>query len=134
VFFNLVFFPMHFLGMGGMMRRIYNPMQYDFLQSWHGVSVFMSWSAFILGAVQILFIWNFIASLVRGQKADRNPWHSNTLEWTAPSPPPHGNWGAAIPTVHRGPYEYSVPGMSEDFLPQTQAVAGAGVRALGHGH
>ncbi len=83
VFFNLVFFPMHFLGMGGMMRRIYNPLQYEFLQSWQGMAVFMTWSAFILGAVQILFIWNFIASLARGEKAGPNPWHSNTLEWTA---------------------------------------------------
>jgi cytochrome c oxidase subunit 1 len=132
VFFNLVFFPMHFLGMGGMMRRIYNPTQYEFLQQWQGVAVFMSWSAFILGAAQILFIWNFIASLVNGRKADRNPWHANTLEWTAPSPPPHGNWGAAIPTVYRGPYEYSVPGMTEDYLPQTQVLTGA--RAGGHGH
>ena len=71
VFFNLVFFPMHFLGMGGMMRRIYNPTQYEFLQSWQGTAVFMTWSAFILGAVQILFIWNFIASLVIGPEGRR---------------------------------------------------------------
>ena len=83
VFFNLVFFPMHFLGMGGMMRRIYNPLQYEFLQSWQGMAVFMTWSAFILGAVQILFIWNFIASLATGRKAGANPWQANTLEWTA---------------------------------------------------
>jgi cytochrome c oxidase subunit 1 len=115
-----------------MMRRIYNPTQYEFLQSLQPIAVFMSVSAFILGGAQILFIWNFVASLFNGRKADRNPWHSNTLEWTAESPPPHGNWGAAIPTVYRGPYEYSVPGMTEDHLPQTQVVAGA--RAGGHGH
>ena len=125
VFFNLVFFPMHFLGMGGMMRRIYNPTQYEFLQTWQPMAVFMTWSAFILGAVQILFIWNFVASLVKGRKAALNPWHANTLEWAAPSPPPHGNWGATVPTVYRGPYEYSVPGMTEDYLPQTQVVTGA---------
>jgi cytochrome c oxidase subunit I len=132
VFFNLVFFPMHFLGVGGMMRRIYNPTQYEFLVQLQPIAVFMSVCAFILGAAQILFVWNFIASLVNGKKADRNPWHSNTLEWAAPSPPPHGNWGATVPTVHRGPYEYSVPGMTEDYLPQTQVVAGA--RAAGRGH
>jgi cytochrome c oxidase subunit 1 len=101
VFFNLVFFPMHFLGVGGMMRRIYNPTQYEFLVHLQPIAVFMSVCAFILGACQFLFLWNFVASLAKGKKADRNPWHSNTLEWTAPSPPPHGNWGATVPTVHR---------------------------------
>ncbi len=133
VFFNLVFFPMHFLGMGGMMRRIYNPTQYEFLQSWQGTAVFMTWSAFILGAVQVLFLWNFLASLVAGRKAAANPWQANTLEWVAASPPPHGNWGAKIPTVYRGPYEYSVPGMTEDYLPQSQVVTGARAGG-GHGH
>jgi cytochrome c oxidase subunit 1 len=132
VFFNLVFFPMHFLGVGGMMRRIYNPTQYEFLVHLQPIAVFMSVCAFILGASQFLFIWNFIASLAKGKKADRNPWHSNTLEWTAPSPPPHGNWGATLPTVHRGPYEYSVPGMTEDYLPQTQVVTGARASSRGH--
>ena len=123
---------MHFLGVGGMMRRIYNPMQYEFLQYLQPIAVFMSVCAFILGIVQVLFIWNFVASLFKGRKAGRNPWHANTLEWAAESPPPHGNWGATIPTVYRGPYEYSVPGMTEDYLPQNQA--GAAARAGGHGH
>jgi cytochrome c oxidase subunit 1 len=132
VFFNCVFFPMHFLGVGGMMRRIYNPTQYEFLQPLQDINVFMSWSALLLGASQVLFLWNFVASLVAGRKAGVNPWYANTLEWTAPSPPPHGNWGLTIPTVYRGPYEYSVPGVSEDYLPQTEVVTGA--RAGGHGH
>jgi cytochrome c oxidase subunit 1 len=132
VFFNCVFFPMHFLGVGGMMRRIYNPTQYEFLQPLQDINVFMSWSALLLGASQILFLWNFVASLVAGRKAGVNPWHANTLEWSAPSPPPHGNWGPTIPTVYRGPYEYSVPGVSEDYLPQAEVVTGA--RAGGHGH
>ena len=42
---------------------------------------------------------------------------ATTLEWTVPSPPPHGNF-AELPTVYRGPYEYSVPGHEEDFWPQ----------------
>jgi cytochrome c oxidase subunit 1 len=117
---------------GGMMRRIYNPTQYEFLVHLQPIAVFMSVCAFLLGAAQILFVWNFISSLAKGKTADRNPWQSNTLEWQAASPPPHGNWGATVPTVHRGPYEYSVPGMTEDYLPQTQVVAGA--RASGRGH
>jgi cytochrome c oxidase subunit 1 len=126
VFFNLVFFPMHFLGVGGMMRRIYNPTQYEFLQDLQGMSVFMSVSALILGASQVFFVANFVWSLAKGPKAERNPWLANTLEWTAPSPPPHGNWGAALPVVYRGPYEYSSPEVSEDYLPQDRRLATAG--------
>ncbi len=62
---------------------------------------------------------NFFYSLFWGKKAARNPWHSNTLEWTAPSPPPHGNFENE-PIVYRGPYEYCVPGMEADYLPQTE--------------
>ena len=123
IFFNAVFFPMHFLGVGGMMRRIYNPTQYEFLQPLQPIGVFMSVCAFILGACQILFIGNFVGSLIWGRKAERNPWQANTLEWTAPSPPPHGNWGATIPTVYRGAYEYSSPEVTEDFLPQDRQLA-----------
>jgi len=70
----------------------------------------------------------FVLILFGGRKAPMNPWNSNTLEWTAPSPPPHLNWGAHVPTVYRGPYEYSDPDAREDFLPQTQAPVGAGAR------
>jgi cytochrome c oxidase subunit 1 len=119
VFFNATFFPMHFLGAGGHMRRIWNPMQYEFLQHFQSMNQFISVSAFILGLSQILFLVNFCWSLFAGKKAEGNPWHANTLEWAAPSPPPHGNWGEHLPVVHHGPYEYSVPGVQEDYLPQT---------------
>jgi cytochrome c oxidase subunit 1 len=132
VFFNLVFFPMHFLGTGGMMRRIYNPLQYEFLQHMQGMNSFMSVSALILGASQIFFIANFVGSLIWGRKAPLNPWQANTLEWTATSPPPHGNWGPTLPVVYRGPYEYSSPEVTEDFLPQDRRLATAGAAARGH--
>ena len=103
VFFNLVFFPMHFLGMGGMMRRIYNPTQYEFLQHLQPMAVFMSVCAFILGASQILFIWNFVASLFNGRKASRNPWHANTLEWAAESPAASRQLGGDGPDGLPGP-------------------------------
>jgi cytochrome c oxidase subunit 1 len=119
IFFNLTFFPMHFLGVAGHMRRIWNPLQYEFLQPLQGMNQFISVSAFLLGLSQILFLVNFFWSLFAGKKAEVNPWHANTLEWGAPSPPPHGNWGEHLPIVHHGPYEYSVPGVEEDYLPQT---------------
>ncbi|MGH7350819.1 MAG: cytochrome c oxidase subunit I [Candidatus Methylomirabilales bacterium] len=119
IFFNATFFPMHFLGTGGHMRRIWNPMQYEFLQHFRSMNEFISVSAFLLGLSQILFLVNFFWALFAGKKAEANPWHANTLEWAAPSPPPHGNWGERLPIVHHGPYEYSVPGVEEDYLPQT---------------
>ena len=114
------FFPMHIIGVGGHMRRIYNPMQYEFLQHQQHWNVIITIGAFGLAISQIPFIINFFWSLFAGPKAPMNPWNANTLEWTAPSPPPHLNWGAKLPTVYRGPYEYSVPGASEDYSPQTQ--------------
>jgi cytochrome c oxidase subunit 1 len=117
VFFNLTFFPMHNLGMGGMMRRIYDPMQYSHLQVQQDTNRFITISAFLLIATQFIFAFNFIFSLFKGAKAPLNPWRANSLEWTAPSPPPHGNF-EITPIVYRGPYEYSSPESTEDFLPQ----------------
>jgi cytochrome c oxidase subunit 1 len=115
--YNMTFFPMHILGMGGMMRRIYDPTQYEFLKPWQPLNIFVSHSAFLLGATQIIFMLNFLISIFRGKKVGRNPWQANTLEWVAPSPPGHGNF-ETIPTVYRGPYEYSSPESVEDYLPQ----------------
>ncbi len=129
IFFNLTFFPMHFLGVGGHMRRIYNPMQYEYLEQFGDMNVFITISAFLLAISQIPFIVNFVWSLFAGEKASENPWEANTLEWSAPSPPPHGNF-ATTPQVYRGPYEYSVPGVEEDWLPQDRPLGAAA--ATGH--
>jgi cytochrome c oxidase subunit 1 len=119
LFFNLTFFPMHTLGVYGHMRRIYDPTQYEFLQPLQGLNRFISVSAFLLFASQLIFVLNFVTSWFRGAKAVDNPWRDNGLEWTVASPPPHGNF-ASTPTVYRGPYEYSSPLSSEDFLPQNE--------------
>ena len=125
VFYNLVFFPMHNLGIQGMMRRIYDPNEYEFLQPLQEMSTFISISAFLLIATQSLFAFNFFWSIFKGRQAPANPWNSNTLEWTVPSPPPHGNFDV-MPTVYRGPYEYSSPEVDADFYPQDQPPPGAG--------
>src|SRR5438093_876808 len=114
-----VFFPMHVIGIGGQMRRIYDPTQYMFLQPQQPVNVFISISAFVLGSAQLIFLFNFFFSIFGGRVAERNPWHATTLEWTAPTPPGHGNFGEELPTVHRWPFDYSLPGEKEDFVPQT---------------
>jgi len=126
IFFNITFFPMHIIGVGGHMRRIYNPLQYEFLEPMQHWNEIMTIGAIGLGLFQIVFAVNFFYSMFAGEKAPQNPWNANTLEWEAPTPPPHGNF-AEIPTVYRGPYEYSVPGEKEDWLPQAQP--GAGVAA-----
>src|SRR5256884_5607610 len=73
-----------------------------------------------LGLSQIPFIVNFFWSIHHGKKVTSdNPWQATTLEWQAPTPPPHGNF-AIVPEVHRSPYEYSVPGHATDFTPQNE--------------
>jgi cytochrome c oxidase subunit 1 len=128
VFFNCTFFPMHILGVGGMMRRIYNPGQYDFLQPLQSMNVFVTVSAILLGLSQIPFVINFIGNLSKGKKAADNPWNANTVEWSAPTPVPHGNFPVA-PVVYRGPYEYSSPEVTEDWLPQTKKLETQAVSA-----
>jgi len=101
------------------MRRIYDPNQYEFLKHLQPLNTFISISAFALFASQFIFAGNFILSWFKGERAPMNPWHDNGLEWTVPSPPPHGNF-AAVPRVYRGPYEYSSPlDEQDDYLPQT---------------
>jgi cytochrome c oxidase subunit 1 len=124
IFYNMVFFPMHILGVGGHMRRIYDPTQYEFLQPLQPINVFITMSLFALGLAQIPFLVNLGWSLVWGRRAERNPWQANTLEWSAPTPPPHGNF-AQTPTVYRGPYEYASPETTDDFLPQDRQLTPA---------
>jgi cytochrome c oxidase subunit 1 len=125
VFFNLTFFPMHNLGLAGMVRRIANPLQYEALVPHQAVNVAVSLAAFGLVAAQLVLVLNVARSLWGGRPAPANPWQAATLEWATASPPPHGNWGAALPVVHQGPYEYSVPAEPVDWIPQTQAAGRA---------
>jgi cytochrome c oxidase subunit 1 len=121
-----VFFPMHILGIGGQMRRIYDPMNYQFLHAQQPVNVFISVSAFVLAAAQILFLVNFFLSIWAGKECkENNPWQATTLEWETPSPTGHGNFGPELPVVHRWAFDYSVPGAPEDFVPQTAATVTA---------
>src|SRR5258708_15326159 len=68
---------------------------------------------------QGLFLINFLWSLLRGEKVlECNPWRATTLEWSVSSPPPADDFGASDPVVYRGAYEFSVPDVAEDFVPQ----------------
>jgi cytochrome c oxidase subunit 1 len=114
-----VFVPMHFLGMSGMMRRIYSSIEYEFLEKLQPMNVFISYAAFVLIGAQFLFLINLHWSLKRGAKADGNPWGAATLEWQTDSPPSHGNWEGELPTVHRWAYDYAVPNGGQNFASQT---------------
>jgi cytochrome c oxidase subunit 1 len=118
---NVVFMPMFLVGMAGVSRRLFDGgASYDFAQPVLHWNVVSSWGAWIMAVFQIPFIFNFFWSIRNGEKVGDNPWEATTIEWAAPSPPPHGNFRAA-PEAYRGPYEYSVPGAARDFSPQYEA-------------
>src|SRR5919197_1442548 len=102
--FNLTFFPMHWLGLQGMPRRVA-----DYAPRFADLNLFISIASFALGASTILFLYNMITSWSRGERAPGNPWRALTLEWQGSSPPPIFNFDE-IPQVVGNPYEYGVPG------------------------
>jgi len=117
LFMNGVFMPMMFEGMAGVSRRLFDPTVYAHGAGAHGLTVISSWSAWGLALAQIPFIINFFWSMRKQERAQENPWQATTLEWSTPTPPPHGNF-LVPPVVYRGPYEYSAPGATGDFFPQ----------------
>jgi cytochrome c oxidase subunit 1 len=131
LFMNLVFMPMFIQGLAGMLRRMSDGgINYSSLKlqgvsgglspTIMGLNSFILWGAVGLLLAQIPFIINFFYSIKNGPKAaNDNPWEATTLEWQAPTPPPHGNF-LTPPQVYRGPYEYSVPGYDKDYVPQNQ--------------
>lgn len=115
-----VFFPMHYIGLAGVPRRYYSYTDYPMFDGFADLNVVISIFAFIGGAAQLIFIFNFFYSMFKGPKAPQNPWNANTLEWTTPVEHLHGNWPGEIPEVHRWAYDYSLPEREEDFVLQTE--------------
>ncbi len=117
--FNMAFIPLFICGAAGDHRRIYDYSSFPDLAKPYlqNLRILATVGTIVILFGQIFFLINFFRSLRGGPVAGPNPWRANTLEWTVPSPPPHGNF-AVMPTVYRGPYEYSVPGREEDFWPQ----------------
>ncbi len=114
----LVFFPMHYIGIAGFPRRYYQWSGFETFNTYMDLNAFITIAAIITVFAQMVFIFNFVYSIFWGKKASANPWKSNTLEWTTPINPGHGNWPGEIPTVYRWPYDYSKPGAPDDFIPQ----------------
>ncbi|UAY52174.1 cytochrome c oxidase subunit I [Ferruginibacter albus] len=113
----LIFWPMHYEGLAGMPRRYYDYSGWESFKMFAGLNQFISFVAMIVFATQLLFVFNFFYSIFKGRKVTTpNPWGSNTLEWTTPIRPGHGNWPGEIPEVFRGAYDYAKDG--KEFIPQ----------------
>jgi len=118
-----IYLPMHYLGFLGVPRRYYAMGNTDFIpESAQALNASITVSAIIVGVIQVVFVMNVIWSVFKGKKSGHNPWNATTLEWqTEHTPPRHGNWGKNLPVVHRWAYDYSVPNVKEDFIPQNVA-------------
>lgn len=118
----LIFWPMHYEGLAGVPRRYLDK------SIWHSFSQFgdldkmITVVSVIVFAMQLMFLFNFFYSIWKGRKVtNANPWGANTLEWTTPIRPGHGNWVGEIPEVHRWAYDYGKDG--RDFIPQTEPIS-----------
>jgi cytochrome c oxidase subunit 1 len=119
VFLNGTFYTMHMLGAVGFPRRLADPYDYATFAHLQPMNQFMTICAIGMVASQVIFAGNFIYSMFFGTQVGRNPWRANGLEWSAPSPPGHGNFDFQ-PVVFRGPYEYGSPEVDTDYYPQWQ--------------
>jgi cytochrome c oxidase subunit 1 len=118
--FNCIFIPLFVLGAAGQHRRIYSYENFPdlALPQYQDMRVFATTALLVMLGFQLVFFYNcFISWRKKEMDAGRNPWRSNTLEWVAESPPPHGNF-PELPHCYRGPYEYGTPGREEDYFPQ----------------
>ena len=120
-----IFVAMLFIGNAGMQRRLYDPSTYQMFRALHPWNVAITHTAWILLAGQLLFIWNFFASLWRGAPAEQNPWQVGTLEWTHATSPPAPHNFAELPTVRHGPHEFNHPQLvGKDWLGQAERLPG----------
>ena len=118
----LIFWPMHYQGLAGTPRRYTDWSNWESFKQFGDMNRFISTVAMIVFVVQLFFLFNFFYSIWKGRKVtSENPWGANTLEWTTPIRPGHGNWPGEIPEVHRWAYDYGKDG--RDFIPQTEQIS-----------
>jgi cytochrome c oxidase subunit 1 len=115
-----IFVPMHIMGIVGMPRRYAQFTEYKFLETLHPLVMLVTIAAIVTVSAQAIFYFNFFWSLFKGKRAGENPWEATSLEWVTTSPPAHDNFAGVLPTVYRGPYEFSVPGAPNDFIMQSE--------------
>lgn len=117
----LIFWPMHYMGFAGVPRRYLDFRLWTSFNQFGELNKFISIVTIVVFGLQLMFVFNFFYSIWKGRKVrSQNPWGANTLEWTTPINPGHGNWVGEIPEVHRWPYDYSKDG--REFIPQTEPV------------
>ena len=117
-----IFWPMHYVGMAGVPRRYYSFQSFDAFKHFADMNKFITIAAILVFFVQLVFVINFFYSIWRGRKmTTKNPWGANTLEWTTPIEPIHGNWPGKIPVVHRWAYDYNKD--EREFVPQVVPLA-----------
>jgi len=113
-----VFMPMHWLGLIAH-SRVFPGIEIASIAAGAAMRNFITIAILLTVSAQGLFLANFLLSLFRGEKVlEYNPWRATTLEWSVSSPPPVDDFGAIDPVVYRGAYEFSLPDVAEDFVPQ----------------
>jgi len=114
-----VFMPMHWLGLIAHSRVSPGTGLASNAAASTSIRNFITFAMLLTVCAQGLFLVNFLWSLFRGEKVmECNPWRATTLEWSVSSPPPADDFGSIDPVVYRGAYEFSLPGVAEDFVPQ----------------
>jgi cytochrome c oxidase subunit 1 len=114
-----IFWPMHYLGMAGVPRRYYRFDNFDTFSHFSSMNQFITIAAILTFGFQLLMVINFFYSIWKGKKVTSlNPWGANTIEWTTPVNPGHGNWPGKLPTVQRWAYDYGKNG--REFIPQIE--------------
>jgi len=117
----LIFWPMHYEGLAGVPRRYLDVREWHAFNKFDDLNKMITVVSIIVFAAQLMFVFNFFYSIFKGRKVrNPNPWGANTLEWTTPINPGHGNWPGEIPEVHRWAYDYGKDG--REFIPQTEPV------------
>jgi len=114
-----VFMPMHWLGLMAHSRASSTSALASAASAGSAMRNFITVAMLLTVFAQGLFLINFLWSLFRGERVlENNPWRATTLEWSVSSPPPADDFGARDPVVYRGAYEFSLPGVAQDFVPQ----------------
>jgi cytochrome c oxidase subunit 1 len=121
--FNLTFFPMHFVGLHGMPRRVYT---YPAGLGFETLNQIETAGSLLLGVAFLVFLWNLVRSLRHGTPAPADPWNGATLEWAIPSPPQEFNF-AEVPQVEARDPLWELKRERGGALPEPQRVSGAGI-------
>jgi cytochrome c oxidase subunit I len=121
--FNLTFFPMHFVGLHGMPRRVYT---YPAGLGFETLNRIETAGSLLLGVAFLVFLWNIVKTWRGPANAPADPWNGATLEWAIPSPPQEFNF-AEVPTVHSRDPLWEMKREQGGLLPEPKRVSGAGI-------